>query len=314
MQKNDITKAVLLLRAGGLVALPTETVYGLGADASNPEAVRKIFLAKQRPSDHPIIVHIAHVSQMTDWARDIPEQALLLARAFWPGPLTLILKKAPEVSSILTGNQETIGLRIPNHPVALAVLKEFGGGIAAPSANRFGRISPTTAAAVREELGGAVDLVLEGGQCEVGVESTIVDLSGECPAVLRPGMITADQIEAVLEQPLLRKKKNAPRVPGALESHYAPVTPVHLIPAVQLKVFLQSRTEVETFAIIALSEFNAEGMNVIKMPRNPQWYAHDLYYVMRELDKKGLKEIIVESVPDGVEWDAVRDRLLRAAT
>jgi len=236
--KEEMTKAVDILRAGGLVAIPTETVYGLGADARNPSAVQKIFQAKQRPSDHPLIVHIGEIAQLHEWAVDISPEAWLLAKTFWPGPLTLILKKAPEVSELVTGQQTTIGLRMPNHPVALTVLKEFGGGIAAPSANRFGRISPTTAEAVQEELGDAVDLILEGGQCAVGVESTIVDVSGEQIAILRPGMITAEQIVAVLKQPVLTTPKNAPRVSGSMESHYAPLTPTKLMSIDEKRNFL----------------------------------------------------------------------------
>src|SRR5579872_3332900 len=252
MQKNDIAQAIKILTAGGLVAIPTETVYGLGADARNPKAVQKIFLAKQRPMDHPVIVHLADMSQMSEWAVEISQDALLLAKTFWPGPLTLILKKAPDVHDLVTGGQDTVGLRIPNHPVALAVLKEYGSGIAMPSANRFGRISPTTAQAVREELGNAVDLILEGGQCEVGVESTIVDVSDQHPVILRPGMITAQQIENVLHQHLIRQKKNAPRVSGSLESHYAPVTKTRLISTASLKLFLKNKHE--NVAIVAWSD------------------------------------------------------------
>lgn len=308
MQKNAIEKAIKILRAGGLVAIPTETVYGLGADARNKAAVQKIFLAKQRPADHPVIVHVAEVSQLSDWAVDISPDAMLLAKAFWPGPLTLILKKAAHVDEIITGGQETVGLRIPNHPVALAVLKEYGGGIAAPSANRFGRISPTTAKAVREELGDAVDLILEGGQCDVGVESTIVDVSGEYPAILRPGMITVEQIEKVLGKSVATQKKNAPRVSGSLESHYAPVTPVRLMSDAEIILFLKNKHD--EVAIVVWSDIAG---NVVRLSADPVRYAHDLYQVMRDLDKKGLREMIFEKVPLGVEWDAVRDRLQRAA-
>jgi L-threonylcarbamoyladenylate synthase len=236
---TSINQAVNILRTGGLVAFPTETVYGLGADARNSEALAKIFAAKQRPMDHPLIVHLADVSQLTDWAREIPESAHQLADIFWPGPLTLILKKARGVVDLVTGGQETVGLRIPSHPVAQALLKEFNSGIAAPSANRFGRISPTSAEAVREELGQSVDLILSGGQCEVGLESTILDLSSDIPVILRPGMITGLQIESILNIPVLYQKKNAPRVSGALESHYAPDTPLALIQSDHLLDYLR---------------------------------------------------------------------------
>src|SRR4029078_13456997 len=197
MLPQDINQAVAILRSGGLVAMPTETVYGLAADARNPEALRKIFLAKQRPSDHPLIVHIADMEQLPQWTSAVSALAQKLARAFWPGPMTLILPKADSVLDLITGKQTTIGIRIPNHPVAQALLKAFGSGVAAPSANRFGHISPTTAEAVREELGDAVDMVLDGGQCDIGVESTIIDVSRGDPVILRPGMISAADIEAV---------------------------------------------------------------------------------------------------------------------
>lgn len=310
MQKNDMTKAIHILAAGGLVAIPTETVYGLGADARNPKAVQKIFLAKQRPMDHPVIVHLADISQLSEWAIEISEDALLLAKTCWPGPLTLILKKAPHVHEWVTGGQDTVGLRIPNHPVALAVLKEYGGGIAAPSANRFGRISPTTAQAVREELGDAVDLILEGGQCDVGVESTIVDMSGKHPVILRPGMITAEQIEKILCKHLTAQKKNAPRVSGSLESHYAPLTKTQLISTVSLKSFLKNKHE--NVAIVAWSDLPINENIFIRMSAHAYHYAHDLYQTLRELDKKKLKQIVIEEVPETDEWAAVRDRLQRA--
>ena len=236
---NDIPRAVALLRQGELVALPTETVYGLGADALNPAAVAKIFAAKGRPSDHPLIVHLADAEQIVDWARDIPREAIALARAFWPGPLTLILKKEEGVPDIVTGGQDTVGLRVPNHPVALELLRAFGGGVAAPSANRFGRISPTTAEHVRQELGERVPLILEGGACQVGLESTILDLSRDVPVILRPGAIGVDDIARVIgRRPRLRGEEQqpdaAPRVSGALAAHYAPRTPLELVASAEL--------------------------------------------------------------------------------
>ena len=191
----SIEQAADLLHRGKLVAIPTETVYGLGADASNPEAVAKIFQAKGRPADHPLIVHLAYASQMKDWAEEVPDSALRLASAFWPGPLTMILRKKASVPAVVTGGQETVALRVPDNPVALWLLRVFGGGIAAPSANRFGRISPTTAQHVAEELGDAVDCILDGGPCTVGVESTIIDLTDQQPTILRPGRITRSQLE-----------------------------------------------------------------------------------------------------------------------
>ncbi len=315
MKKSDILKAVSVLRAGGLVALPTETVYGLGADARNPDALRKIFLAKGRPFDHPLIVHLANVAQLSEWAREIPEKALILAKHFWPGPLTLILKKSNTINDIVTGSQDTIGLRIPNHPVALALLEAFGNGIAAPSANRFGRISPTTAKAVREELGDRVDLILEGGQCEVGLESTIVDMTHEHPVILRPGMISQTQIENVLHESCGEKEKNSPRVSGSLETHYAPTTKTRLMTSEQLGDFLKTVEANDLpVAILAFQSIKTTNeIHVTTMPRSPTEYAHDLYFVLRELDKKQFKQIIIQTVPELSEWDAIRDRLQKAA-
>jgi L-threonylcarbamoyladenylate synthase len=256
------------------------------------------------------------VSQLSTWAREIPAVTWLLADAFWPGPLTLILKKAPQVLDLITGHQDTVGLRIPHHPVAAAVLKAFGGGVAAPSANRFGRISPTTAAAVREELGAAVQIILEGGQCEVGVESTIVDVTGEIPVILRPGMITAEQIEAVLQYAVAAEKNNAPRVSGSLESHYAPETRTVLVASENLQSYLMGVGEdVLPLALMCYSDIamTKPGVELISMSKSAKQYAHDLYRTLREMDKKHFRQIVIEAVPETREWDAVRDRLQRAS-
>lgn len=317
LDQQEIDKAVSILRKGGLVAFPTETVYGLGADASNPEAIRKIFAAKQRPVDHPLIVHLADVRKLLSWAAEITEPAARLAQTFWPGPLTLIFNKAESVSDLLTGGQNTIGLRIPDHPVAHALLNAFGGGIAAPSANRFGRISPTTVAAVREELGDSVDLILKGGQCSVGVESTIVDVSGDYPVILRPGMITATQIEEVLQEPVTFSQKNSPRVSGSHESHYAPATPAVLLTAGNAEYFLKKlSTEELPVAVLSRRKTNIPHNQVtwISMPLDPQNYAHDLYATLRDLDKQNFCRILIESVPEESAWDAIRDRLQRATS
>ncbi len=306
----NITRAAELLRAGKLVALPTETVYGLGADAANPDAVRQIFAAKGRPADHPLIVHLADAEQLTAWAREIPKEAIALARAFWPGPLTLILKKEAEVCDLVTGGQDTVGLRVPDHPAALALLRAFGGGVAAPSANRFGRISPTTAQHVQEELGEAVAMILEGGACEVGLESTILDLSRGEPVILRPGMIGRAAIAAVIgRQPRLRHEAEAaPRVSGALAAHYAPRTPMRIV----------SREEIATApadcAVLTRAGESDAGRHAMSIdaPFDAHGYAHDLYANLRALDASGAREILVERLPDGSEWEAVHDRLGRA--
>lgn len=320
MLNNEIKHGVDILRQGGLVAMPTETVYGLAADAKNPDALKKIFHAKGRPIDHPLIVHIGDISQLSDWAIDVSPEALLLAKTFWPGPLTLILKKAPHVSDIVTGGQDTIGIRVPKHPVAQALLKAFGGGVAAPSANRFGRISPTTAEAVREELGDRVDLVLDGGQCEVGVESTIVDVSGKDIRILRPGMITVQQIETVLHHHLSQAKQQTPRVSGSMESHYAPVTKTRLMNTSELAVYLKSIHQLPVAVLlrdhsplVSQIQKNNPTVECVVLSENAAQYAHDIYQVLRNLDKKQLTEILIERVPDELEWEAIRDRLQRAA-
>lgn len=313
---NDIPRAVALLRQGELVALPTETVYGLGADALNPAAVAKIFAAKGRPSDHPLIVHLANAEQIVDWARDIPREAIALARAFWPGPLTLILKKEEGVPDIVTGGQDTVGLRVPNHPVALELLRAFGGGVAAPSANRFGRISPTTAEHVRQELGERVPLILEGGACQVGLESTILDLSRDVPVILRPGAIGVDDIARVIgRRPRLRGEEQqpdaAPRVSGALAAHYAPCTPLELIASVELPDRVRSGD-----AILARQPAPAglpDGVSWTAAPADPAAYGHDLYASLRALDESTCTRILVEAPPATPEWSAVADRLGRAA-
>lgn len=311
-----IQEAVTLLRSGELVALPTETVYGLGADARQPEALAKIFLAKGRPFSHPLIVHLASAQQLSEWASEVPPEATRLAQAFWPGPLTLILKKRPEVSDLLTGGQDTVGLRIPAHPVAQALLQAFGGGIAAPSANRFTHLSPTTAQAVRDELGDKVACILEGGICEVGLESTILDLSREQPVILRPGMISAAQLEAVLKNPVHSSQEGAPRVPGMEPVHYAPETRLNLVERGEMEGFLNSLTS-EDFPLVFLvrqaPDTQTEGVQWLLMSEQPRQYAHDLYLTLRKLDQQDFKRIAVETVPEGPEWEAIRDRLNKAA-
>jgi L-threonylcarbamoyladenylate synthase len=318
VKSEELEQAVRLLSAGNLVAFPTETVYGLGADAANPLAVAKIFAAKGRPADHPLIVHIPDASHLARWAREVPHSAHTLAAMYWPGPMTLILKKQPDVSDAVTGGQNTVGLRVPRHPLALQLLKAFadagGSGIAAPSANRFGRISPTTAQHVHEEFGDAIALILDGGPCDVGIESTIVDLSRGPPVVLRPGAVTAEHIAAMLDREVkVGAADNAPRVSGSLAAHYAPVTPMRLTPSEHIEPQLRAA--------------NAQGLRVAVLARRPapggthhlHWliaaadaagFAHDLYANLRRLDRTGADLILVETPPP--EWQAVCDRLMRA--
>lgn len=318
-----IDRAVALLNAGQLIGLPTETVYGLAADADNPLAVRQIFAAKGRPADHPLIVHLGADDLLSHYARDIPDTAWVLAEAFWPGPLTMILKKAPHVSDIVTGGQDTVGVRMPGHPVALSLLRAFaesqrcsgkpGGGLAAPSANRFGRISPTNAQHVADELGDALPLILDGGDCQVGIESTIVDLSRGQPDILRPGAITADQLSLVLGAPVATREipsPDAPRVSGSLASHYAPQTPLEVADIAAIRQAAQdSRVAVIAREVAGLPE----QANVNILADHPAAYAHDFYRVLRELDAQGYEKILVQALPDTVAWLAVQDRLGRAA-
>ncbi len=305
------------------MAFPTETVYGLGADGGNPAAVAKIFAAKGRPQDHPLIVHVGSIDSLPLWAAEIPAAAHKLAAAFWPGPLTLILKRAAGVSDCVTGGQDTVGLRIPGHPVALELLRAFTGeagghrysGIAAPSANKFGRISPTTAEHVRAELGAAVDAVLDGGDCEVGIESTIVDLSRGRAVLLRPGQITPAQIAAVLGAEVDLPDAAAPRAPGTLESHYAPRTPLHLVLAAELPARLAALRG-RKVAVLARAEAPSGLQHVHwqAAPRAVAAYAHELYASLRRLDELACELILVEAPPAVPEWQGVNDRLRRAAS
>jgi L-threonylcarbamoyladenylate synthase len=309
----ELSQAVAALKRGGLVAFPTETVYGLGADASNPSAIARIYAAKGRPSNHPVIVHLSSADELERWARSVPEGARKLATRYWPGPLTLVLNRAPGVPDAVTGGQDTVGLRVPAHPLALALLRAFGGGVAAPSANKFGRISPTTAAHVQRDLGDEVDVILDGGPCEVGIESTIVDFSGGEPVLLRPGQLHAEQIEAVLGAPLRAPGSDAPRAPGRLESHYAPRRPLQLLSRAELQAALRSGSP-ERYAVLAFETASPGPRTAgwIQAPHQPDDYARDLYASLRALDALNCERILVESPPEGGEWAAVGDRLGRA--
>ena len=324
-QTLQIARAVELLRAGELVAFPTETVYGLGADASNPAAVARIFAAKGRPADHPLIVHLASAAALDHWAREVPQSARRLAAAFWPGPLTLILKRQAHVPDAVTGGQDTVGLRVPNHPLALALLREFKGGVAAPSANRYGRISPTSAAHVRAELGDSVPLVLDGGPCEVGIESTIVDLSSEAPRMLRPGAITAADIARVLDDTPpaeIDKSANdagsiAPRVAGSHVAHYAPRTTLRLVTGDELSGAVSAALATgQRLAVLAHTAQPIVARNLIwhAANRDAAAYAHDLYATLRALDAAACDLLLVEAPPATAAWLAVADRLQRAAS
>ena len=312
---QEIEKAAEILRKGGLVAFPTETVYGLGADASNPAAVRKIFAAKGRPADHPVIVHLAGTSDLKHWAAQVPRAAWLLAEKFWPGPLTMVFKRAAHVSDLITGGQNTVGLRVPSHPVAQQLLKTFGRGIAAPSANRFGRLSATSAQDVRDELGDAVDFVLDGGPCDVGIESTIADLTRDPPAVLRPGRISAQQIADALPVELAEAPLGRPRVPGSLESHYAPGLPLKIVHPDEIENYVRARADTP-IAVLSRRGRPPDSKATLWQvaPVLPDDYARLLYGALRRLDVSGCRLIVVEALPALPEWTAILDRLGRAAT
>jgi len=310
-----IARAADRLRAGELVAFPTETVYGLGADASRPDAVRRIFAAKGRPADHPVIVHLHDTTRIADWARAMPVGAERLAAAFWPGPLTLILPRAARVADVVTGGQDSVGLRVPSHPVARALLAVFGGGIAAPSANRFGRISPTTARHVADDLGDAVATILDGGACDVGIESTIVSFAGDAPVLLRPGAIGILDLSRVLGRAPRAPDAAAPRASGTLATHYAPRTPATLVATDALYAEIgQLLDRDEEIAVLARSVARPADFAGawIKAPDAASPYAHDLYANLRALDAANADAILIEAVPDDVAWLAVRDRLSRA--
>jgi L-threonylcarbamoyladenylate synthase len=313
-----IAEAAERLRRGEVVAFPTETVYGLGALATHAGAVERVFAIKNRPVDHPLIVHLASAHWLGDWARDIPAAARRLAQAFWPGPLTLVLPRQPLASDLVTGGHDTVALRVPAHPVALALIGA-AGALVAPSANRFGRLSPTLAAHVEEQIGGQVDMILDGGPCAVGVESTIVSvLSGE-PALLRPGGITVAQIEAVLGR-ALGAAPSAVRAPGRLASHYAPVTPMEVLPGADLVQRIASLTgQGLRVAVMALRSVEAPLappglLHRCDMPVEAAAYAQALFATLHELDKAGFDWLLVEAPPEEPQWLAVRDRLARAAT
>jgi L-threonylcarbamoyladenylate synthase len=311
----DMREALRLLLAGEVIAFPTETVYGLGADASNPQAVAKIFALKGRPSDHPLIVHVATIAGLSEWGSEVPPMAFALAESFWPGPLTIIVRKARPVPDAVTGGQATVGLRCPSHPMAQELLRAFArigsGAIAAPSANRFGHVSPTTADHVRDEFGAGL-FILDGGACEVGLESTIVDLSRGAPVLLRPGAVTREDIARVMGVVPRDRDAGAPRAPGTLDAHYAPQTAMALVSAQALDMQLRSLTNV---AVLALHEapYSARVTTWIAAGDDPVRYGHDLYANLRKLDEAGAKRILVEAPPRTMDWEAVNDRLERAA-
>ncbi|MEZ5657592.1 MAG: L-threonylcarbamoyladenylate synthase [Burkholderiaceae bacterium] len=317
-----LSRAVEALLAGRLIGLPTETVYGLAGDAGNEQAVAAIYRAKGRPTDHPLIVHVSGPQAAVRWA-DVDDDARALMHAFWPGPLTLILVRRADAPPFACAGQRTVGLRCPSHPVAHRLLRAFeqagGLGVAAPSANRFGRISPTSAADVRAELGDALAEVLEGGNAQIGLESTIVDLTGETPRVRRPGAITPEAIAAVLGRPVERAwlnqlaERSAPSVSGSLAAHYAPATPMRLLGAQALAEAVAGMPAHE-IAVWSPTRPRCEGLCLwLPWPEDPVVFGRGLYASLRALDASGARLILVQEPPDEPAWEAVRDRLGRAA-
>ncbi len=312
----SIKEAIQRLQQGGVIAIPTETVYGLAADASQSQAVKRIFSIKGRPPDHPLIVHIGSVGQVHDWAEEIPELFWPLAKQFWPGPLTIIFKKKPQVDSLVTGGQDTIALRIPAHKKVLQLLVALKCGLAAPSANRFGQVSPTTAQHVIDALGAEVDGIIDGGVCEVGIESTILDLSQKQPRILRPGQISQVQIEACLGQSLSTQKQHIVRAPGMLKAHYAPATPLLLMDESalghQLDAYLADNLKINVWSVYAPQ---SQHKNILwqASPTDSKQFARVLYQQLRQFDTVSADITLIQHPPELPEWQGVIDRLTRAS-
>ena len=309
--QDEIKRAAKALKDGHLVAFPTETVYGLGADATNEKAVSRIYSVKGRPTDHPLIVHISSVKQLDKWALDIPEYARKLAETYWPGPLTLILKRSEIAKNFVTGNQETVGLRVPSHPVALALLEQFqsigGSGVAAPSANKFGHVSPTFANDVIDEIGNNMDksdLILDGGQCDIGLESTIIECTGEFPMILRPGVITIEMLnESFNIKTLFISSSNTTRVSGLLGKHYAP----------KVKILIDQAPIIGQ-GFLALSTYpSPSGVVRVASPKNLEEFAKNFYFSLRKADELGLIYLVVQQPTGNGLAEAIRDRLVKAA-
>ncbi len=316
---DAVARAVDALRGGELVAFPTETVYGLGADASNPDAVRRLFAVKGRPADHPVIVHVARATQLDELAHDVPDVARRLADAFWPGALTIVVVRDPDrVAPAVTGGRATVGIRVPDHPVAHALLDGFGGGVAAPSANRFGRVSPTTAAHVRADLGDDVSVVLDGGPCRVGVESTIVDVTGDEPAILRVGGVSRADVERVIGRTTVPRTTGETAAPGTLASHYAPRASIEVVDASTIGARARARlldgARVGLLAQAPIPNGLPDDLVVLDPPRDVAEYARELYVRLREADERGLDVLLVVSPPDADGLGAaVADRMWRAS-
>lgn len=314
--QDAVDEAARRLARGEVVAFPTETVYGLGADAASRDGVASIYRIKGRPADHPLIVHVLDAAQAAWWG-ELGADGLRLAQAFWPGPLTLIVERKPQAPGHACGGERTVGLRSPSHPVARALLEAFarlgGHGVAAPSANRFGRVSPTRASHVAQDLGDDVPLILDGGACEVGVESTIVDVSRGEPVLLRPGGVDAQRIAQVLGRPIRARDAHAPRASGTLAAHYAPHTPLELVDAAAIAA-RAATLHAQGVRVAVWSRARPPECDAwLAQPRAPAAFARELYDTLRRVDALTVQRLLVERVPDDARWDAVRDRLARAA-
>lgn len=314
----DVARAAELLRSGALVAVPTETVYGLAADIASPEAVRRIFSAKQRPPGHPLIVHIHANHELQRWAGEVPAAAWRLAEAFWPGPLTLLLHKSAAVPDVVTGGLPTVGLRRPDHPVLAAVLQQLDSAVAAPSANLHKQLSPTTAQQVLATLDGRIDAVLDGGPCRVGLESTIVDLTGPVPRILRSGPITREQLEAVLQGPVEQPQRHEAAVPGNMAEHYRPQAPLYMVERSGLAAALQQLGPGRCAVLLRGSPPELPLLQEVQalrlMPADKPGYARELYAALHELDLQHPSCILLEAPPRDAAWLDVHDRLARATT
>lgn len=311
LKADQINQAVSLLKDGEIVAVPTETVYGLAADALNENAIAKIFQAKNRPADHPLILHIQSHSQINDWAINISEDAKKLAQHFWPGPLTMILQKNNRVSSLITGGLDTVGLRVPDHPVALALIKKLGNGIVAPSANAHKKTSPTKPEHVLKTLDGKIAAIIDGGPCSVGIESTIIDMTKPIPVIVRPGAITAKMIKAVINKTVKCPLKHSQKVSGNMEIHYQPDKPLLILPldAIEKKLATERSVAIMHYSEIA----HHKNATYYKMPQNKNEYAKILYQTLYTIDTTDVDTILVEIPPMSAEWSDINDRLSKAS-
>ena len=308
----DLDKATQLLSDGELVAIPTETVYGLAADASNISAINKIFEVKKRPPSHPLILHLRSIDQLNDWAIEIPNDVHTLAKHFWPGPMSLLLKKHPDVLSEITGGSDKICIRIPNHPVTLSLLRNLNKGIVAPSANLFGRVSPTSAQHVLDDLDGKISAILDGGQCEVGLESTIIDLTEIKPKILRPGGLPIAHVEEVLDQKILPHSNSDEKISGNLLNHYQPRASVHPYKKSEIEHLINDILTNKS-VLLPLSDINKDNIHIHQMPKDAYQYGQVFYSTLRLMDDKKYEKIYIELPPKKSEWYAIHDRIKKAS-